>query len=148
MYISLLKQLYFQKRGALEENWIYKQESKLKILKLRENLIGNARDNLSIDQISGRADIAEEVKDKLLRDGSNEDKVSQRLDSNIEKEEADIADSMKDELAKCDYSPEEFADYLFQSEMVRIIENVLSEERLFPEDVYYEQAQLAKEKQG
>lgn len=142
MYIELLKQLYYNERKKLEGMWVYKQESKLRILELRKSVLEKTRSRLMMNEVLGRNDIAEEVKDSLLRDGKNEDKFKERLDKKLGAELADIENSQEQELKNTRYSAEEFADYLLQLEKVALLEDAISEARLFPEEVYLEQVQL------
>lgn len=143
MYSELLKEQYYKERKKLEGMWIFKQESKLRFLKLKNDITDKLQDRLSIGELLGRADINEEVKDAMLRE--NEDKVKERLDENIENERAGIVNEEKGELAGAKYSPGDYADYLFQLEMVYVLEDALSEERIFPEQVYLELSQEEKE---
>lgn len=146
MYSELLKQLYYKERKKLEAMWIYGQESKIRLLKLRKNILERAQSRLSTDEISGRADIAEEVKDKLLNDGINEDKMRKRLEKIKTSELTEIENEEKDEIGKAEYPAEEYADYLLQFEKILALEDAISEERLFPEQVYEEQKYLNEKK--
>jgi hypothetical protein len=139
MYTELLKQLYFKERKILEAMWIFKKESKIRLLQKRKSIMERVQGNLSISELLGRSDIAEETKDDLLRDGRNEDRVKEHIEKNIEDELSEIENEEKEELKNKNYSPDEYADYLFQLEKVFALEDAISEERLFPEAVYEEQ---------
>jgi len=138
MYTGLLKQLYYNERKKLESMWIYKQESKLRILKLRKSVLEKVESRMNIDEILGRSDIAEEAKDNLLRDGKNEDKFKERIGKDLDTELTDVKNEEERELKNANYSAEEFADYLLQLEKVALLEDAISEMRLFPEEVYLE----------
>ncbi len=144
MYLELLKELYYKERKKLEEMWIFKVESKLKLLKLRDDMINKIEDCLTISEIAGRSDIAEEIKDNLFRDRNNEDKVKERLDAIINAELSDIDNQKKEELRNTNYSAFDFAEYLFQLEKVSAIESELENNRLFPEAVYAEQKEIVE----
>lgn len=139
MYIELLKQLYYQERKKLEAMWIFKQESKIRLLKLRKTILERISERLTIDEISGRGDIAEEVKDSLLSNPDKEDKIRERLDKDKDDELLEIENAQKEELRSTNYNPQEYSDYLFQLEKVSALEDTISEERMFPEQVYEEQ---------
>lgn len=148
MYIELLKQLYYKERKTLEAMWIFKKESKIRLLQKRKSIIERVQSNLSISELLGRGDIAEETKDDLLRDGKNEDKVKERIEKNIKNELSEIENEEKEELKNKNYSPDEYADYLFQLEKVFALEDAISEERLFPEAVYEEQKTINEKGEG
>lgn len=139
MYTELLKQLYYQERKKLEAMWISKQESKIRLLKLRKSILERIASRLTIEEISGRADISEKAKETLLDGAANEDKVLERLDKNNSAELDEIGAAEKEELRSATYPAQEYADYLFQLEKVSALEDAISEERLFPEQVYEEQ---------
>jgi len=148
MYVELLKQLYYRERKKLQDMQVFKQESKLKLLRLKEDIITKAGETLTISEIEGRSDIKEEIKDKLLRDRHNADKITERLDAIIAEELTDIDNEEKEELKNASYSPSELAEYLLQLEKVNAIENELGNNRLFPDDVYNEQKETAEGKEG
>ena len=136
---ELLKQLYYKERKKLEDMWIFKEESKLKLIRFREDVLNKIEDRLTISEISGRNDIGEEIKENLLRDRNNEDKIKKRLDAVMNDELLDIQNEEKEELKNANYSAFDFADYLFQLEKVRAVESELGDNGLFPEEVYEEQ---------
>ena len=147
MYIDLLKELYYKERKKLEEMRVFQEESKLKFLRTKRDILGKIEDRLSISEISGRDDIAEEIKDNLLRDNNNENKLRERLDAVIKDELSDIDKEEKGELRKADYSADEFAEYLFQLEKVGLIEAELENNRLFPEEVYEERGEIVRKRE-
>lgn len=149
MYPELLTELYYQERKKLEEMPVYKQEEKLKLIRLQRSVVDKAEINLTSSELLGRNDIAEEIKDNLLREPDNEDKIRERLNANISEDLSKIDDAQKEELGKVAYSASEFADYLYQLEKVAAIEIELENNRLFPEDVYNQQKEImeGKEKQ-
>lgn len=142
MYAELLKQLYYDERTKLEAMWVYKQEAKLRILKVKKAMVERAQGRLTNSEILGREDIAEEIKDNILRDGRNEERFRQRVDKNLDSEVNDIVTEEQRQLQSVNYSAEDFADYLLQLEKVAALEDIISEERMFPEAVYEEQRQL------
>ena len=142
MYLELLGKLYYRERKTLEDMWIYQQETKLRILSMRKRIAQEMESALVINQIKGRADIADEIKEKMLFDNENGDKIEIRLSESIEKEFAGIEKEMQGELVGANYSAAEFADYLFQLEKVYALERILEEEKLYPQGVYYEQKRL------
>jgi hypothetical protein len=137
-YKDLLKALYCKERAKLESMPIFEQESKMQLLRLRGSVTERAGSRLTLQELLGRIDISEETKNHLLRDGKNDEVVQERLNKCLDDEFAVISSDEEAEIRNCDYSAEEFADYLFQLEKVSALEDVLSEERLFPEDVYAE----------
>lgn len=137
-YKDLLKALYCKERVKLESMWIYEQESKIKLLRLRGSVTERAGSCLTMQELLGRIDISEETKNNLLRDGKNEEVVQERLNKCLDDEFAAISSEEEAEIKNCGYSAEEFADYLFQLEKVSVLEDVMKEEMLFPEDVYAE----------
>ena len=136
MYTELLKELYCKERLALEDMQVFKQEAKLKFLRFKRESIEKVEGRISIPEIDGRNDIAEEVKDALLRDADNEDKVKDRLDKLVGDNFAEIDNEEEQELKNANYSAAEFAEYVFQMEKVAAIEAELENNRLFPEAVY------------
>lgn len=148
MYIELLKKLYYQERKKLEETGVYKQEAKFRLLQLKKSILSRVESRLTSTEILGRTDIAEEVKDNLLRENQNEDKFKKHLENTIDKELTDVENEEKEELRNMRYSPGEFADYLFQLEKVAALEDAISEVRLFPEDVFAEQEPFNEKKHG
>lgn len=139
MYTELLKQLYYQERKKLEALWIFKQESKIRLLKLKKAILERVAGRLTREEISGRNDISDKAKDSLLDGGTTEDKMIERIDKNNSDELDEIGDAEKEELRTANYPAEEYADYLFQIEKVSALEDAISEERMFPEQVYEEQ---------
>lgn len=139
MDLSLLKGHYYKERKKLEDNWIFKQESKIKLLKLRKDILSKVRDCLTISEILGRADITEEVKDNIFRDPKNEDKAAERLDELINNELAEIETEEKGELSNAGYSADEYIEYICQYEKVNALESELQDKGLFFEEAYQEQ---------
>ncbi len=146
MDLNLLKELYFKEYKKLEEMWIFKQESKIQFLKLRKEIIDKAKEHLSIGEISGRSDISEEVKEKVIY--PNEEKINDRLDSNIDEDLTQIENEEKDEVRAANYQVSEYADYLYQLEKVTAIEGELENNRLFPADVYTEMKWKEEKQRG
>jgi hypothetical protein len=146
MYLELLKELYYKERKKLEDMWIFKEESKLKLLRTRRDIVNKIERCLTITEILGRSDIAEEIKDKLLRDRNNEDKIKERLDAIIGDELSQIDNEEKEELRNANYSAFDFAEYLFQLEKVSVLESELENNRLFPDAVYEEQKEMPEAK--
>ena len=138
MYINSLKELYYQERKKLQDMWIYKQESKIRILQLRKKITEKIEENLTTSQLMARNDIAEETKDHILHDGNNEEAFRSRINKNLDDEISEIETAESDELRSANYRPDEYADYLYQMEKVAALEDSISEERLFPEDVWNE----------
>jgi hypothetical protein len=136
MDIELLKELYYKERKALEEMWVYNQEGKLQLLKLRKEIAERARSDLNITEILGRNDISDEIKEELLR--PNEDKTQEYLHKKIDADLNQIEEEEQGELKNARYSTAEYADYLYQLEKVLAIESALGENHLFPEMVYEE----------
>lgn len=147
MYVDLLKELYYKERKKLEEMRVFQEESKLKFLRTKKDILGKIEDRLSISEISGRDDIAEEIKDNLLRNNNNENKLREHLDAVIRDELSDIDKEEKGELRNADYSADEFAEYLFQLEKVGLIEGELENNRLFPEEVYEERGEIVRKRE-
>jgi len=139
MYPELLKQWYYSERKKLESLEIFKQEAKMRLLRLKKTVFEKAKNNLTTGEILGRADIADEVKDDLFRDDEKEERFGRWLEDNFEKEMADVGKEEKAELESARYNPEEFAEYLFRLEKVVALENSLSEEGLLPEEIYERQ---------
>jgi hypothetical protein len=142
MYLELLKELYYQERKKLEEMGVYKQEAKLKLIGFRRGIVDRAEENLTMSELLGRSDIAEEIKDNLLRDSGSEDKIKERLNTVVNEELSEIDNEQKEELKRAAYPASEFADYLYQLEKVSAIESELENNRLFPADVYIEQKEI------
>ncbi len=140
MYLKLLKELYCKERKKLEEMWVYQEESLRNIIKLRRDIVEKLQDSLSVTELLGRADIREEIKDNLLKDENNEDKLRIRLERNFDEEINDINKEEK-ELGDIKYSASEYADYLLQMEKVRSLESELVENGLITEEVYNGQGQ-------
>lgn len=141
MYLDKLKELYYHERLKLEEMDIFTKESEFQILRLRTDILEKLENRLSISELEGREDIKEEIKDALLRDPDKQEKVAERIQNNIENERQMLANEEKDNLKRLGYSPEDYANYIYQSEKVFLLENALEEERLFPSDVYEEMKQ-------
>ena len=137
-YRDLLKALYCKERAKLESMPIFEQESKMRLLRLKGSVTERAGSRLTLQELLGRIDISEETKNDLLRDGKNDEIVQDRLNKCLDDEFAAISSEEEAEIKNCGYPADEFADYLFQMEKVSALEDVLSEERLFPEDVYAE----------
>jgi hypothetical protein len=146
MYLELLGKLYYRERKMLEDMWVYQQETKLKILGMRKRITQELESSLSVNQIKGRADIIDEIKEKMLFDNENADKLEMRMSENIEKEITATDKETQEELSRAHYSAAEYADYLFQSEKVYALERILEEEKLYPQGVYYEQKRLFEAK--
>ncbi|MDD4954481.1 MAG: hypothetical protein PHP17_00360 [Candidatus Omnitrophica bacterium] len=136
MYIELLKKIYFEERKKLEGMWIHKQEMKLKVIQFRKQMLERLEGCLSISEISGRNDIHEEVKDRLLRDAEHSDQLQSRLEFNLGDERKKLEEEEKQELNNANYNSVEYADYLFQAEKVYMIEAEMAEKGLYPEAVY------------
>ncbi|MFH1442262.1 MAG: hypothetical protein ABIH18_09540 [Candidatus Omnitrophota bacterium] len=147
MYIELLKELYYQERKKLESMWVYKQEAKLRMLRLRRNVLEKIESNLKVAQILGRNDIVEEVKDSLLREDKNEEVFKERIKNVIDQELTSLENEEKEEIRNARYNAEEFADYLLQLEKVTALEDAVSEARLFPEEIFNEQEYLNNKKE-
>jgi len=141
MYVDLLKDLYFRERKKLEKMPVAQQESKMKLLACMGAVIDRAKDTLTIGEIEGRNDIHEGIKDALLRDQDNASKIEERLEEIIDAERNALAEASQIELKAANYSPAEYADYLYQFEKVCALETALAEEKVFPEAVYYEMSQ-------
>ena len=135
MYLELLKKIYYEERAKLEKMWIYKQESKLKVLQFRIRILEKLERCLRVEEINGREDIAQQVKDNLLSDYDKTDKLRERLDFNLTEERKKLEEEEKQELSNANYGPAEYADYLFQAEKVYLIEAEMAEKGLFPEAV-------------
>ena len=144
MYTDLLKQLYCKERKKLEEMEVFKQEGKLRLLKLRRDITSEIEGHLKISVILGRADIPEETKENFIRD--NGDKVQEHIEKLIDEELTDVENDEKDELRNVRYSPSEYAEYLYQQERVQALEAELGACRLFPDEVYYEFNKVAEAK--
>jgi hypothetical protein len=143
MYLDLLKKLYYEERKKLEGMWIYRQETKLKVIRLKKFIIEKLEKDLNVSELEGRDDIAEEIKDRLLRDGNNQYKVEERLSKNIQEEILAVSKDEQEELRNTNYNADEYADYLLQSEKVYALEAEMIEKGLYPEGVYGEQKDLA-----
>lgn len=143
MYLELLKKQYYQERKKLEEMWIYRQEMKLKVLKLKKAIIERLENCLSITELEGRADITEEIKDRMLRNRGNADRIEERLNKNRQEELIIINKEEEVELRNANYNAEEYADYLLQAEKMYALEAELAEKGLYPEGVYNEQKEPA-----
>ncbi|MFA5008153.1 MAG: hypothetical protein WC546_02910 [Candidatus Omnitrophota bacterium] len=139
MYLELLKKLYYEERKKLESMWIYKQEMKLKIIQFRKRMLEKLESCLTINEIAGRSDIMEQIKDNLFRDAEHSDKLQVRLDFNASDERKRLEEEERQELANANYNPDEYADYLFQAEKVYTIEAEMAEKGLYPEAVYNEE---------
>ena len=138
MFADMLKELYFRERRKLEGMRICQQEAKMRILRLLGEVTDQVRGGLSLGEIEGRNDIYEIVKEKLLAVPENADQIEERLDAIAEEERAALAKMAEAEAKNIDYTPVEFADYLYQVEKVYVLETALQEEKLFPESVYAE----------
>jgi hypothetical protein len=136
MYAESLKQLYCKERKKLEEMEIFKQEGKLRLLKVRKDIISEIERHLKIPLVLGRTDIPEETKDNFIRD--NEDKISEHIEKIIDEKLTEVEDEEKDESRNLRYSPDEFAQYLYQAELVQALEAELGACRIFPDEAYSE----------
>jgi len=146
MYLELLKKIYYEERKKLEGMWIHKQEMKLKVIQFRKQMLEKLESCLNINEISGRNDIPEEIKDNLFRDAEKSDKLQSRLDFNTSDDRKKLEEEERQELSNANYSPVEYADYLFQAEKVYTIEAEMVEKGLYPEAVYNEQKDLGEPK--
>lgn len=144
MYTNLLKELYYTERKKLEGMWIYKQEAKLHLLRFKKDSLNKIEGHLTISELLGRGDIADEIKDNLFRDRDNEDRFKDQLEKIINNEVSVIANEEKGELKNANYSPSEYADYLFQLEKVFAIHAELIDKGVFPEEAYTEFNQEAE----
>lgn len=147
MYVELLKKLYYQERKKLESMWVYKQEAKLRMLRLRKGILEKLESNLKVSQVLGRNDIVEEVKDSLFREDKNEEIFKERIKNVIDQELTSLENEETEEIRNARYTAEEFADYLLQMEKVAALEDAVSEARLLPEAVYEEQEYLGSKKE-
>ncbi|MFA6281479.1 MAG: hypothetical protein WCY05_03135 [Candidatus Omnitrophota bacterium] len=139
MYITLLKKTYYEERQKLESMWIHKQEMKIKIIQFRKRMIKRLESCMDVNEISGREDASELVKENFFSDADKTDKLQERLNFNIADERKKIEKEEADEARNVNYNPTEYADYLFQAEKVYSIEGELAEKGFYPEQVYYEQ---------
>ena len=144
MYLELLKKLYYEERKKLEDLEVYKQEARLKFIELKRNMLQMTESHLSTSEIMGRQDIAEEVKDNLLRDDNNEIKIRERLEKLVQDDFLQLDNEGKEELRKAHYSAYDFAEYLYRLEKVTALQIELENNRLFVEAVYEEQKELEK----
>jgi single-stranded DNA-specific DHH superfamily exonuclease len=148
MYIGLLKKIYYQERSKLESIWIHKQEMKLRVVQFHKRMIEKLENCMNVNEISGRDDMADAVKENLLSDADKGDRLQARLDLNIAEERKNIEKEAEDEARNANYNPEEYADYLFQAEKVYAIESELAEKGFYPEQVYFEQGLENKNKES
>ncbi len=142
MYQELLKDEYYKERKKLEAMPVFKQESKLRFVRMKIDIAERLENRLSVGEIMGRADIHEELKDSIIR--AHEDAFKNRLNDNIENDREEADKEEKEELGYANYSAQDFADYLFQLEKVYALEEALTEEKMFSEQVYYEMAEKEK----
>jgi hypothetical protein len=145
-YIELLKASYYKERKKLEEMSMFEQGGKLRFLVLRKEILDKAKDSLSLSEMLGRKDIAEEIKDNLLHDRDKANKVEDYLARTIESEMSDIQKEEEAELRNARYSPDDYAQYLLQLEKVNALESELENNRLMPEMVYEEQKAISEAK--
>jgi len=145
MYIGLLKKTYYEERQKLEGMWIHKQEMKLKVIQFRKRMIEKLESCMNLNEISGRQDLPEAIKDNLFSDADKADKIQERLNFNIADERKKIEKEEEEEGRNANYNPEEYADYLFQAEKVYTIETELAEKGFYPEQVYDEQGVEGRE---
>jgi hypothetical protein len=138
-YIELLKASYYKERKKLEEMHMFEQGGKLRFLVLRKEILDKARDSLSLSEMLGRKDIAEEIKDNLLHDRDKADRMEDYLAKTIENEMSDIQKEEEAELGNARYSPDDYAQYLLQLEKVNALESELENNRLMSDMVYEEQ---------
>jgi len=146
MHLELLKKLYYEERKKLEEMEVYKQEARIKFIALKRNCFQAAESHLSTSEILGREDIAEEVKDNLLRDDNNEAKVRERLESLAQEDFSQLEKEEKEELRNAHYSAYDFAEYLYRLEKVTTLQIELENNRLFADAVYEELKENTKDK--
>ncbi len=139
MYIELLKKIYCEERKKLEGMWIHNQEIKLKIIQFRKRMIEKLENCLNVNEIAGRGDMVQAVKDSLFEDPDKTDRLQERLNFNIADERKKIEGEEEEEAKNANYNPEEYADYLFQAEKVYAIEMELADKGFYPEQVYGEQ---------
>ena len=147
MYLELLKKIYYEERQKLESMWIHKQEMKLKVVQFRKRMIEKLESCMNLNEISGREDMPETIKDNLFSDADKTDKLQERLNFNVACERKKIEKEEEEEAKNANYNPEEYADYLFQAEKVYIIEAELAEKGFYPEQIYYEQKVDVEEKE-
>lgn len=147
MYIELLKKIYYEERQKLESMWIHQQEMKLRIIQFRKRMIERLENCLSVNEISGRQDTPDAVKDNLLSDADKGDRIQERLNSSIAQEQKKIEKEEEEEAKNANYNPEEYADYLFQAEKVYTIETELAEKGFYPEQIYENQKLESKEQE-
>ncbi len=146
MYLDELKSAYYQERKKLDTMACASSEAKLRFLKLRADMLERMEANLSLGELDGRNDIHEEIKERYLRERANGGKFETRIREDLDAERDALENELKDALREVDYSPQEYADYLFQMEKVFALENALLEEKAFPDQVFYEMSM--KEKNG
>lgn len=140
MFSDLLKEIYFRERQKLEGMRICQQEAKMRLLRLLGEVTDHVCEVLTLGEIEGRNDIHEVVKEQLLRIQENANQIEERLEAIAEEEREVLARAVEAETKNIDYSPSEYADYLYQMEKVYALETALTEEKLFPEAVYAEMA--------
>ncbi|MDD5561027.1 MAG: hypothetical protein PHT50_02720 [Candidatus Omnitrophica bacterium] len=145
-YIELLKESYYKERKKLEGMWIFNQEGKLRFLAARKEMLDKAKENLSISQMLGRQDITEDIKENLLRDRNNAEKIEEYLKKAIEGEFSNIENDEKAELRNSQYSCDDYAEYVLQIEKVNALEAELENNRMFSDAVYEEQKAIAEGK--
>jgi hypothetical protein len=146
MYIELLKKLYYQERKKLELLAISEKESRIRLLKKKRDVVERLQERLTISELMGRSDILDEVKDTVIRD--QEDKLKESLGKKLDEESVTLEAQEQEELTGLNYTPEDYAEYLVQFEKVYALEDILSEERLFPDSVYEEQKLIFEKIKG
>jgi len=143
-YIELLKGSYYQERKKLEEMSMFEQGGRLRFLALEKEILDKAKDTLSPEEMLGRQDIPEDIKENLLRPRDKADRIEDYLTRTIEDEMANIQKEEEAELRNARYSSEEYARYLLQLEKVNALEAELENNRLMPDMVYEEQQAIAE----
>jgi hypothetical protein len=148
MYADLLKEIYFRERQKLEGMRICQQEAKMRMLRLLGEVTDQVQGVLTLGEIEGRNDIHEVVKEQLLRIQENANQIEERLETIADEEREVLAKAVEVEAKNIDYSPSEYADYLYQLEKVYALETALTEEKLFPEAVYAEMSERERPQTG
>ncbi|MBF0531464.1 MAG: hypothetical protein HQL23_00015 [Candidatus Omnitrophica bacterium] len=142
-YIDQLKKLYYAERCKLESMPSYEQESRARLFSKQKDIMNRLRERLTPSELEGRSDIAEEIKDQFLLPGEKADRFKKSIEQQIH-EQIDAFDAeAKVGYQRSPYSPEEFAAYLIQLDKIYMMEDLLSEERLFPDEVYESQKAAA-----
>jgi hypothetical protein len=145
-HTDLLAEHYFQERKILEEMWIFKQEAKLRLARLKNEILTKIQENIGVDQLEGRADIDQEIKEDLFGDRAKRDKFEQHLAALLDREFDASKDEIKNEISQSKYSPSEYAEYLFRLAKVNFLESELENNRQFPDAIYEEKIRISEEK--